>query len=437
MKKKLPVISIIGRPNVGKSSFLNKVQRKRTAIVDDMPGVTRDRNYAIINYDDYEFILVDTAGMDNPESSFLSAQIHQQIEAAIEESDAIIVMSDVNNGWTSYDNEMLYFCKKFNKPVFLVVNKVDNEKRRNESYEFFNSGEKINTISCAHNIGIEQLLEDINQIIPLKAVETNDEDEDSCHIAIVGKPNAGKSSLVNMILGQQRMIVGDEAGTTRDSVDVKFKYQDKNFVLIDTAGIKKKMKVNSKIEHYSIVTSIKSIERSDIVLLIIDSVEGITDQVMRIAGDVSQRKKGIIIIFNKIDLLALENYKKTLLDDFDYKMKFVDYAPIVFVSAKNGENMNNIFKAIDKVRQQLNRHIKTHDFNEILIKIVNRHQPSIKGPTRVKIFYGSQIKSKPPTFVLKTNHPDRIDEAYKKYIIHQIRHHFDFTGCPIELILKN
>ncbi|MGK5090481.1 ribosome biogenesis GTPase Der [Deltaproteobacteria bacterium TL4] len=438
--KNTPVLAIVGRPNVGKSTFYNRLKGRRTAIVIDQPGVTRDRNYGYIKYGCYEFILIDTGGFDLGSNEALKVHMRKQSELAVDEADVVLFMVDGQLGWKQEDEELYRWLVKKEKPLFLLVNKVDNQRIFQESYEFYKLGvENIYPISCEHKTGIEQLLEDISACVSL---ESENENENQKHefisLAVVGKPNAGKSSLVNAILGEERMIVDAAAGTTRDSIDSLYSYQGQKYLLIDTAGIRKRGKVTQKVETYSIVSALKSIERADIVLLVVDVSEGVTDQVLKVAGYIGERKKGMIIVLNKGDLLEssgksfLEKIKKDIYEE----IKFIDYAPIIIVSAKSGENADQVIRLVKKVYEQYVRRIQTADLNMILDEIFSHHPPPSRAGRPTKIYYATQVSAEPPTFVFKINYPEKINSTYERYVIHQLRYHFGFQGTPLEIIWR-
>ncbi|MBF0279094.1 MAG: ribosome biogenesis GTPase Der [SAR324 cluster bacterium] len=437
MSLSLPVLAIVGRPNVGKSTFFNRLVKRRAAIVDDTPGVTRDRNYSIAKYGRFEFLLIDTGGFE-PESKGIKHLMRQQSQLAVEEADAVIFMLDVREGWTADDEEIYRYLVKSEKNIYFVVNKTDSEKQRQEVYEFYQSGrETIYSISAQHNLGIDDLLEEINQSFPLAPQEQQMDSSAAIKVAVVGQPNVGKSSLINSILQENRMVVDETAGTTRDSVDSLFTYKGQNFSLIDTAGIRRKTKVSQKIETFSIVSSLRSIERSDVVLLVIDGTQSITTQAAKIAGYISDRKRAVVIVVNKWDLAKgrLSNQKEKKLDIYE-RLAFIDYASIVFVSAKTGKNVSKIFDLVNESYHQFTRRIQTSDLNTILEQIVAKHSPPVKSGRPTRIYYGNQVVSSPPTFVFMTNNPDKTNSSYERYMINQLRYHFGFRGTPLEIIWR-
>lgn len=432
-----PVLAIVGRPNVGKSTLFNRLAKRRVAIVDNIPGVTRDRNYATAHYGNFEFLLIDTGGFE-PETPGILKQMRQQSQLAIEEADAVIFLMDVREGWMPDDETIYRQLVQSGKPLYFVVNKVDSQKQKQEVYEFHQSGqEMIFPISVQHNLGIDSLLEAIHETIPLAPLEQEGKQSPKIKVALVGQPNVGKSHLTNTILSNNRMVVDEIAGTTRDAVDSQFTHAGQDYLLIDTAGIRRKTKVSQKIEKFSIVSSLKSIERSDVVLLVIDATQSITTQTAKIAGYICDRKKAVVIALNKWDLAkeGRTNQKEVKLDVYE-RLSFIDYAPTIFVSAKTGYNVPKIFSLINKTYQQYTRRIQTSDLNMILEQIVAKYAPPIKSGRPTRIYYGNQVVSSPPTFVFMTNNPDKTNANYERYMINQLRYHFGFQGTPLEIIWR-
>lgn len=431
------ILAIVGRPNVGKSTLFNRFVGHRSAIIEDIPGVTRDRNYGLAQYESYEFIAIDTGGFEMDADTSISMQMRQQAQLAVEEADAVIFVVDGREGITAGDKDTFQYLIKSQKPLFVAINKLDQSHAEHNSYEFYEFGiESVFQISAQHKLGITYLLEEINAILPLDK-PSDKKQEGFINVAIIGKPNVGKSSLVNALLRQERMIVHDQAGTTRDPVDNICRYNNQDFLLIDTAGIRKKGKVSQNIEKYSIVSALRSIERADVVLLVIDAVEEVTDQVMKIAGYACDRKKAIVIVVNKWDLVDKgDNAYLKLKESIYESLHFISFAPIIFVSAKTGKKVFKIFDLVKNAYQQYVRRIQTSDLNTILSSIVNRHQPPSKSGRPTKIYYGSQVSVSPPTFVFMTNHPEKINASYEKYMIHQLRNHFQFQGSPLEIKWK-
>lgn len=440
------VIAIIGRSNVGKSTLFNRLVGNRLALVEKSPGVTRDRNYGISKYCGFEFVVIDTGGFEFHEEDFLIKQMKKQAFFAIEEADCVLFLVNAQEGWTPSDGDLYRtLTEKKNSCLYVVANKADNPRLEKESFDLFRLGvDKIFPISCEHNKGIDTLLEEINKKIPIKieddiidSVEKKIIFQDHISVSVIGKPNAGKSSLVNSLLKEDRMIVDSISGTTRDSVDSYFKFNGKKFMFVDTAGIRRRGKVSNKIETFSIVSALKSIERSDVVLLIIDAKEGITDQVMKIAGYAYERSKSIIIVMNKCDLI--KNNRRNcfqIKEELHTRLNFIKFAPILFVSAKTGQSIPSIYKTILRVFKQYIRRIQTSDLNSILNEIVNRHPPPSKSGRPTKIYYGNQISVAPPKFVFMTNNPEKTNVSYERYFSNQFRSYFGFEGTPIKFIWR-
>ena len=437
MPHPLPILAIVGRPNVGKSTLFNRLVKRRAALVDNTPGVTRDRHYAVAHYGLYEFLLIDTGGFE-PETGGILQQMRQQSQMAVEEADAVIFLMDGREGWTPDDEEIYRYLVQSQKPLYFAVNKLDSSRQKQALYEFYQSGhEIIFPISVEHNLGIETLLEAIHAALPLVPLSEKETTPSQIKVSLAGQPNVGKSLLINSILSEDRMLVDAVAGTTRDPVDSQFTHAGCDYLLIDTAGIRRKTKVSQKIEKYSIVSSLRAIENSNVVLLVIDGTQNITTQTAKIAGYVCDRRKALVIVINKWDLMK-ENQvsKKSIQRNVAEKLPFVDYAPLVFVSAKTGQNVAKIFSLVQKAYQQYTRRIQTADLNLILEQIVAKHAPPIKSGRSTRIYYGSQVVTAPPTFVFMTNNPDKTKAGYERYIINQLRHHFGFQGTPLEIIWR-
>ena len=438
------IVAIVGRPNVGKSTLFNRLVGRRSAIVEKMPGVTRDRNYGISKYHGYEFIAIDTGGFEPVAESSLRKQMVQQARLAVEEADCVLFIVNAQEGWTPADGEIYRTLVEANTKLYVVVNKADNPRLEEESSDFYQLGvETIYPVSAEHNRGIDGLLEEVNQLVPLKMEEKQvyDEEDDRSKepiaVAVIGKPNAGKSSIVNALLRKERMIVDSVSGTTRDPVDSHCNYEGREYLLVDTAGIRRRGKVSQKIETFSIVSALKSIERADVTLLIIDAEEGITEQVMKIAGYANERKKSLLIVMNKWDLVKKDGKTLKQVEEEVYdRLGFIGFAPILFVSAKTGQRVPQIFEKILIVHGQYVRRIQTSDLNTILQLIVNQHPPPSKSGRPTKVYYGNQVSVAPPTFVFMTNNPEKTNFAYERYIANQFRYHFGFEGTPLNFIWR-
>ena len=438
------IVAIVGRPNVGKSTLFNRLVGRRSAIVEKKPGVTRDRNYGISKYHGYEFIVIDTGGFEPVSESSLRNQMVQQARLAVEEADCVLFVVNAQEGCTHVDGEIYRTLMVENDTrLFVVVNKADNPRLEEESSDFYQLGvEAIYPVSAEHNRGIDGLLEEVDNLVPLKegkrdSVDEVDRSNEPIAVAVIGKPNAGKSSIVNAMLRKERMIVDSVSGTTRDPVDSICNYEGREYLLVDTAGIRRRGKVSQKIETFSIVSALKSIERAEVTLLIIDAEEGITEQVMKIAGYANERKKSLLIVMNKWDLVNKDgkNLKQVEEEVYD-RLGFISFAPILFVSAKTGQSIPQIFEKILNVHGQYVRRIQTSDLNTILQLIVNQHPPPSKSGRPTKVFYGNQVSVAPPSFVFMTNNPDKTNFAYERYIANQFRYHFGFEGTPLNFIWR-
>ena len=438
------IVAIVGRPNVGKSTLFNRLVGRRSAIVEKKPGVTRDRNYGISKYHGYEFIVIDTGGFEPVSESSLRNQMVQQARLAVEEADCVLFVVNAQEGCTPVDGEIYRTLMVENDiRLFVVVNKADNPRLEEESSDFYQLGvEAIYPVSAEHNRGIDGLLEEVDNLVPLKegkrdSVDEVDRSNEPIAVAVIGKPNAGKSSIVNAMLRKERMIVDSVSGTTRDPVDSICNYEGRDYLLVDTAGIRRRGKVSQKIETFSIVSALKSIERAEVTLLIIDAEEGITEQVMKIAGYANERKKSLLIVMNKWDLVNKDgkNLKQVEEEVYD-RLGFISFAPILFVSAKTGQRIPQIFEKILNVHGQYVRRIQTSDLNTILQLIVNQHPPPSKSGRPTKVFYGNQVSVAPPSFVFMTNNPDKTNFAYERYIANQFRYHFGFEGTPLNFIWR-
>jgi len=431
-----PIVALVGRPNVGKSTLFNRLLGHRRAIVDDTPGVTRDRNYASITRFEKPFILIDTGGFEPVTEDRLLQQMREQSRLAIEEADVIIFMMDARSGLTPADVEVASMLRRVKKPIFYAVNKVDGDKLENESAEFYSLGiDKLYTISAEHNRGVLDMVDDLMEVFP----EANDEalSEELTRIAVVGRPNVGKSSLVNRLLGFERVVANPTAGTTRDSVDTLFTCNKKPYLLIDTAGIRRKGKTTEKLEKYSVVDSLRSIDRADVVLVVLDAEEGITEQDERIAGYVHEAGKGCVFVLNKWDTLEKDNKTFGLyVEKVRMGFRYLAYAPIIFVSAKSGQRTGKIMELVDEVMEQYCRRVTTADLNRIFTEATDAHHAPLAHGRRVKFYFSTQVATRPPTFVIFTNQPDSIHYSYERYLVNRFREAFGFNGTPLRLIFR-
>jgi GTPase len=429
-----PVVAIIGRPNVGKSTFFNAVTKTRDALVDNVPGVTRDRHYGEVSWDGRDFTLIDTGGFTGKDDPF-SDQVRHQIFTAIEEADVILLMMDGKTGVTPYDRDMVDLLRPVKKPVFYVINKIDGIEQENQAYEFYSLGiETIYTLSCAHRYGLSDFIDEVAHAFPRPVEEDS---PDSIKLAVVGRPNVGKSSLVNRIIGRDRLIVSDIPGTTRDAIDSEIAVNGKSYLLVDTAGIRRKGKVSKKIERFSVIKSLKSLDRCDIALVVLDASQGVTDQDVSIAGYAADRGCGCIFLYNKWDLI--EKDKKTIhhyTKELRMASKFLSFAPIMTISALTGQRAHKIFSQVDKVYEQYETHIKTGLLNRIIGDAVSQNEPSLHHGQRIKLFYSTQISTKPPTFISFVNYPEAVHFSYKRYLVNQIRETAGLDKTPIRLFFR-
>jgi GTP-binding protein len=436
-KMALPVVAVVGRPNVGKSTLFNKLIGKRLSIVEDTPGVTRDRIYAKGEWRNRQFMLVDTGGIETSTEDVILKQMRQQAELAIERADVIILVTDVRCGVTADDSAVASMLQKSGKPVILAVNKCDTiGEPPMELYEFYNLGiGDPYPISAAHGHGTGDMLDALYEYLPEEDAE--DDDEDNIKVAIIGKPNVGKSSLVNRIAGEERVIVSNVAGTTRDATDTVVENEEGTFTLIDTAGIRKKAKVTERIEHYSVLRAYMAVDRADVCLILIDAAEGFTEQDSKVAGYAHEQGKASIIVVNKWDLIEKDNktmreYEDKLKNDFS----FMSYAPFLFISAKTGQRVQKLFSLIREVYLQNNIRISTGMLNDVLAYATTRVQPPSDKGKRLKIYYITQASSKPPTFVIFVNRADLFHFSYQRYLENQIRSTFGLSGTPVRFVVR-
>jgi GTP-binding protein len=431
-----PIIAIVGRPNVGKSTLFNRLTRSRSALVDDRPGITRDRLYASVTYDGIPFILVDTGGFEDLGTDPLLDKIQVQVKLAIEEADRVIFMVDGRQGVLPGDEEMAGILRQSSKKILLAVNKVDGPEHDHLILEFYRFGmDAVYPISAAHGYGVRSLMNDL--IRDLAVPEPEGSDADQIRVAILGRPNVGKSSLINRILGSDRLVVSELPGTTRDSVDIRFSYQGKDYLLIDTAGIRRKARVKEKIEKFSMIKALRSLERCHVAAVLLDASEGVLEQDARISGYAFERGRGVVLAVNKWDLVKGDAPKKDALEKgIERQLKFISFAPRVNLSALTGERVMKLFDRIDRVHQQFSKRISTSALNKALRKIMDRHPPPQFGRGRLKFNYATQVRSRPPTFVLFVNRPNTIHFSYERFLINQLRSHFQLDLTPMKLVFK-
>lgn len=433
-----PIVAVVGRPNVGKSTFFNKIAGKRISIIEDTPGVTRDRIYVDAEWCGKEFTMIDTGGIEPKSNDIILAQMKYQAQLAIDMADVIVFIVNVREGMTAADKDVAVMLQKCGTPIVLVANKVDSPGEPPlEMYEFYNLGVGDPwPVSSIHGLGVGDLLDEIVKYFP-EDLELEDE-SDIIHVAIVGKPNAGKSSLVNKILGEERVIVSEVAGTTRDAIDSLYEFNDKRYMLIDTAGMRKRGKINESVERYSVARALGAVDRADVCLIMIDAEEGITEQDTKIAGYVHEAGKASIIVVNKWDLVEKET---NTMKDFRNKVKdgfnFMMYSPAVFISAKTGLRIENIFEMVDNALEQNTKRIPTGLLNDVLNEAIAAVQPPSDKGKRLKVYYATQASIKPPTFVLFVNDGKLAHYSYIRYIENQFRARFGFEGTPIRFIIRN
>ncbi len=432
-----PIVAVVGRPNVGKSTLFNALAGERISIVKDTPGVTRDRIYADVSWLNYNFTLIDTGGIEPDSGDVLLSSMRDQAQIAIDTADVIIFVCDVKTGLQDADSGVASMLRKSRKPVILAVNKVDSyEKYQSDIYEFYNLGiGDPFPISSTERQGFGELLD---KVVSYFDGETEaDAEEDIPKVAIIGKPNTGKSSLINKILGENRLIVSDIAGTTRDAVDTRVTYNEKDYILIDTAGLRRKNKIKDDLEHYMIVRTVGAVERADIAVLVIDAGEGVTEQDAKIAGIAHDRGKAVVIAVNKWDSVEKDDktiYKFT--ENVRNILSFMPYAEIVFISALTGQRLNKLFETIDMVRESQDKRVGTGALNEILAEAVAMQQPPNDKGRFLKLYYMTQVSSRPPTFVIFVNDKELAHFSYIRYIENQIRESFGFKGTPLKIIVR-
>ena len=436
-RKRKPIVAVVGRPNVGKSTLFNALAGERIAIVQDTPGITRDRIYADITWLDMQFTLIDTGGIEPESSDIILSQMRDQAQIAMDTADVIIFMTDVKQGLVDDDMKVADMLRRSHKPVVLVVNKVDSfEKFMNDTYEFYNLGigEPV-PISAANRLGIGDMLDEVAKHFDKSMTEEIDDDRP--RVAIIGKPNVGKSSLINKIIGEKRLIVSDIAGTTRDAIDTPVKAFGKEYVFIDTAGLRRKKNVKEDLEKYMIVRTVSAVERADVVVLLIDADEGVTEQDAKIAGIAHERGKGFIIAVNKWDLIEKNN---STVNEFSKKIRstlsFMPYAEIMYISALTGQRVSKLFEMIDVVIENCSLRVQTGVLNEIVAEATAMQQPPSDKGKRLKIFYVTQVAVKPPTFVIFVNDKQLMHFSYTRYLENQIRDTFGFKGTPLKFIIR-
>lgn len=452
MSKRKPVVALVGRPNVGKSTLFNRLVGRRTAIVEDLPGTTRDRIYGDSDWNGVGFIVIDTGGLEAPselrarpnhpsealaaDSALFVDEIQSQARLAMEEADAIIFVVDGKEGLTSADSDVAEVLRMAKKPIFLAVNKTESKERQMNAVEFWNLGlSEPMPISAYHGDGTGDLLDEVVKVLPDYPAE--DEDDGSVAIAIVGRPNVGKSSLLNAFAGGERSIVSNVPGTTRDPIDTRIVYNGQPITLIDTAGIRRRGRVERGIEKYSVLRSMRSIDRADVALLLIDAVEGVTDQDAHIAGYVLDRMKGVVVVVNKWD--AIEKDSNTM-NEFTKKirtdLKFLDYVPVVFISAMTGQRVSNLIPVALQVDEARKHRMGTSELNNLIRMAYDNVPPPSKNGRPLRLYYATQAETQPPTIILFVNDPNLVHFSYERYLENRIREHYPFTGTPIRIVFR-
>ncbi len=433
-----PLVAVVGRPNVGKSTFFNKIAKKRISIVEDTPGVTRDRIYADCEWLNHKFTLIDTGGIEPRTDDIMLKQMRRQAEIAIETCDVILFFTDGRTGLTANDEDVAVMLRRSGKPVILVVNKVDSQSMNDTIYDFYSLGlGEPFPISSVNLLGLGDLLDEMVKYFPKEAEQT-DEDEHTIQIAVVGRPNVGKSSLVNKILGQERSMVSNIAGTTRDAIDTAFTREGQRYNIIDTAGIRRKRAIEEEsIERYSIVRALAAVRRCDVALIVIDAQDGVTEQDTKVAGYVHEEGKAAVIVVNKWDAVekdtnTMETFRKKVIED----LKFMDYAPVIFISALTGQRVPKVLETVKAAYEQTSRRITTGLLNDVLADATAALQPPFSGGRHLRIYYATQQSVCPPTFVFFVNDEELMHFAYQRYLENQFRKSFGFEGTPIRFILR-
>ena len=431
-----PIVAVVGRPNVGKSTFFNKIVGRRVSIVEDTPGVTRDRIYAETEWSGKPFVIIDTGGIEPDVDDVILSQMRIQAEIAMETADVILFIVDGRSGVTAADREVAQMLQKTGKRVILIANKIDSVKLPDDFYDFYELGlGEPMAISSANMLGLGEVLDEIVDAFPREMQD--EEEEDTIKVAIIGKPNVGKSSLINALLGEERVIVSDIPGTTRDSIDTPFTHDGEKFVLIDTAGIRRRSRVSDNIEKYSIIRAITAIERSDVCLLMIDATEGVTEQDKRIAGISHEAGKGMAIVVNKWDLIEKDNHTtKKFENDIRVELPFLQYAPIVFISVLKKQRIHNVLEISKDISNQCSMRIPTGQLNGVISDAMLMNQPPSDKGKRLKIYYVTQVGVKPPLFSFKINDRELMHFSYSRYMENKIRAAFGFNGTPIKFVFR-
>ncbi len=430
-----PIVAIVGRPNVGKSTLFNRITRKKDALVDNFPGVTRDRHYGDASWNDIDFTVVDTGGFTEDGGDMFARNIRFQVRQALDDADAVILVLDGKGGISPFDTDMITVLREKSEPVFYAVNKIDGEEQEQGLYEFYSLGlDSLYPISAEHGYGVPDFLDKLVSVFPEKKAEPKDE---MISIAVVGRPNVGKSSLINQILGEERHVVSDVPGTTRDAIDSIFEIGDKKYRFIDTAGIRRKGRVTRKLEKFSIIKALRSLEKCDVALIIIDASEGVTDQDINVAGYAHERGCGSVFVLNKWDLVEKDD--KTVKKYYEHlrmEAKFLSFAPAITISALTGKRVSRIFPLIEEVYEQYKTRIGTGSLNRLIEQAIFKNEPSLHKGKRLKFYYATQVSVKPPSFVLFVNYPEAVHFSYRRYLTNQIRENTGLDKTPIRLFFR-
>ncbi len=434
----MAVVAIVGRPNVGKSTLFNRLCRKRQALVDDQPGVTRDRLSAPVEYAGRRFLLMDTGGFTDPDTGTFAEAMRRQVFLALEEADAVIFLADARTGLHPDDRALVDLLRKSSKPVFYAVNKVDGREQELHVAEFYALGvEKIYPVSAAHGLGVYDLMDDVTASLPPAWEDDMQDENPEIRVAVVGRPNTGKSTLVNALLGEERVIVSPVPGTTRDAVDTPLEIQGRRFLLIDTAGIRRKGRTREKLEKLSVVKALESIDRSHVVVLMVDAVEGVTDQDLHVGGYVQERGRGCLIALNKWDAVPKDpKWLRRFLEDVRDRFRFLPFAPILTLSALEKKRVSRVLPLVTEIFDQFNKRVTTGMVNRVLAGVTAKHEPPLVSGRRLKFFYATQASTRPPTFVIFCNEPEKIHFSYERFLTNQFREAFGMDKTPVRLVFR-